>query len=298
MASAIDLCTVGDVRAFLAMVSGQPGNSNQTSEVSTSISTPFSAGSGVVVSPVTMANIVAGSVLVVDVGTSQEVVAVTAVSGSTFTATFTKTHSATPVPVIDLTDQVIGKLITSASNYWLWATGKGGGGQVPTASPFVAPQPYNEWYNGNGNLQLFLKQTPITTVTLLQINGVTVPASAGWSNPGYVIDGEGKSLLIRSNGVSGRGGYGFGSVGRGCGYGFSNGVQNINVQYSAGFNGVPPDVLDGCTEMVAVNFQRRRYLDQDQNAAPQTIGTITYSKLEVPKRVASIMDNYSRTAFA
>lgn len=299
MPSPIDLCTTSDVRSYMEVVSGLPANSSQTNEVSTTIAVPISSGNSVTVTPLSMANIFVGMILGVDVGANLELVSVSAVTSSTFTASFAKSHAAaTPIPVSDYTNIAIGKLITSASNYWLWATGKGGGGGTPTVSPFVQVVAFDEWYDGNGNSRLFLKQTPIVSVTLLQVSGITIPVSTDYNIAGYVIDDSGKCLSIRDcGGYVARGQFGYGSRGNG-GYRFANGVQNIHIQYTSGFNGVLPDVADACTEMVVLNFQRRRYLDQLQNAQAQAVGTISYSKLEVTPHIRSVMDNYSRTALA
>lgn len=301
MSSPIDLCTTSDVRSYLEIVSGLPANSSQTNEVATSIALPITAGNNVVVTPDSMANIFVGMLIGVGAGANLELVSVSAVTGTTFTASFAKSHPAV-TPVLDYTNVVIGKLITSASNYWLWATGKGGGGGTPAVSPFVQVVEFDEWYDGNGNSRLFLKQAPIVSVSLLQVSGVTVPLSTDYNVPGYVIDVSGKCLAIRQCGPGrgySSGQYGFGSRGGwGGGYCFANGVQNIHTQYSSGYSGVPPDVADACTEMVALNFQRRRYLDQLQNTQAQAVGSISYSKLEVTPHIRSVMDNYSRTAFA
>ncbi len=294
MPSNIDLCTIADVRSFLSMVSGQQQNSAQAAEVSTTIALAITAGAGVVVAPLTMANIFVGSVLAIDTGSNRELVAVTATSSTTFTASFAKSHSAaTPIPVVDQTDLIIGNMITSAGLYWIWETGRGDWTGSSMVSPFNQLVAYDQWYSGNGNPQLFLKRTPVASVQLLEVNGVTIQPSVSWSDGGYVIDDDGKSLVIRSGG-----GYRLGrrtAWGGGC---FANGIKNIHVQYMAGYPSTPPDVIDACTEMVALNFQRRKYLDQVSDASPSTIGTITYSKAELSPRIVSIMDNYSRTALA
>lgn len=66
---------------------------NQLSGISTTSTTAVTAGPSTV-TPVSMANIVVGSLLTVDTGANQENVTVTAVTGTTFTANFTKSHTA------------------------------------------------------------------------------------------------------------------------------------------------------------------------------------------------------------
>jgi len=63
--------------------------------ISSTTATATIASGSRTVTPSSMTNIAAGTVLVVDLGTSQEAVTVTSVTGSTFTATFAGSHSGT-----------------------------------------------------------------------------------------------------------------------------------------------------------------------------------------------------------
>lgn len=195
----------------------------------------------------------------------------------------------------------IQQCITSASMYWLNKTGQDNGdGAVPTGSPFVTPQPYNEWYDGNGNDRLFLLHRPVRSISLLQVNGVTIPASSSFNTPGWVIDQNKKSIVVRSSGGLGNGvGYGYGPYyGSRFGpvYYFVNGTQNIQVQYTAGYSATPGDIVDAITRMVALNHNRMRWLDQKQNATPDAMGTITYQSWELEPYVQSILRSYTRIA--
>ncbi len=72
--------------------------------VSTSDKTDAVAAGSVTLTPASMANIAVGTALVIDSGAAQEVVTVTAVTATGFTATTTKAHdgTATPFPITDL----------------------------------------------------------------------------------------------------------------------------------------------------------------------------------------------------
>ena len=219
------------------------------------------------------------------------------------------------VPAIDLTtlqqvksylnlcdstsDSIISWAITSASVYWLWRTGRiNSDGSVPTKSPFVQPLPYNEWYDGNGNDRLFLRQSPIVSVQALMVNGTLIQQSLAWGQTGFVIDQNGRSLTFRSAGGGGRAGaytyYAYSLAGFAtC---FPIGTQNINVQYTAGYSAIPPDVNEAVTEMVGLTVKRRGWIDQKQNAQPETIGTVTYRDWEYTPKIRSVMEFYSRRA--
>jgi hypothetical protein len=70
--------------------------------VETSSVTAITAGSTTVVTPVSMAGISVNERLVIDVAEQAEIVTVKAVSGSTFTAYFTKAHTSAGYPVSTL----------------------------------------------------------------------------------------------------------------------------------------------------------------------------------------------------
>lgn len=98
-------------------------------QVNTTSATAVTAGAGIVITPADMSGIVSGSNLVVDSGSSQEVVSVTAISSTTFTATFVKNHSGT------WTVKAIGEAMLMVHN------GVGTtGGQVTSAALVTAAQ--------------------------------------------------------------------------------------------------------------------------------------------------------------
>lgn len=194
--------------------------------------------------------------------------------------------------------------ITAASAWWIWKLGlQDLGTPMPTTSPLVAPVAYNEWYDGTGTPRMFLKKRPIVSVTSLMIGPLSIPASSGFNSPGFVIDQNKKSLSLRNGG----GGYVGGILRVGfwnapnwnsgyCGAVFTNGVQNINVQYSAGFNGTPDDITLACTQQVAVNIRRRQWIDQKSQAMANGAGTYSYRDWELPPEVMSVVNYYARVA--
>jgi len=81
-------------------------------------------------------------------------------------------------------------------------------------------------------------------------------------------------------------------------YSFARGRQNVNVQYSAGFNGTPFDVQEKCIEMVALNYRRFNWQDQRSNTKPESMGTVTYRDWELTPGIVSVMESpmYNRRA--
>lgn len=282
MANAIDLCRVSDVRAYLGL------NPIQTALVSTTIAGSISAGTQTV-TPVTMANIVAGSILAIGTGISREYVSVVSVASTTFNAIFAVGHTG-PVTVTDETDSILARVITAASAQWLRSTGRmNQDGSYPTKSPLVEPVDYDDYYDGSGGLRQFLRQTPIKTVSTLTVSGATIPVSSTDAQSGYVIDSSRKSISIRGGG---NGRFFRGNVG----YRFLDGIQNVHVVYNAGFAQTPDDIVDCAIDMVALNYKRRNWMDQKSDSKPDSIGAIRYQDWELPPKIVSCMAYYTRGA--
>ena len=300
MPSPLDLASAPQVRSWLSINSGLPNNASQTSIVSTTIAASITPGVQTV-TPVSVVNMFAEMVLSINTGLAdEELVVVTAVGTGTFTANFALAHTGPGITVLDQTDAIIDRLITSASNYILWRTGRGpADGSIATASPFVTPIAYTEWYDGNGNDRLYLRNSPIASVTALYINSVSIPAATGFTSPGYAIDSSGKCLVFRNSGGSAGGSrfprsyasypFNWSSI-----YSFTNGTQNIEVQYTAGYSQTPWDLTDACIKLVGWNYRSRR----DSYGIKQSIRgseSITYeSGWITPPDVEEVLRFYSR----
>lgn len=138
-------------------------------------------------------------------------------------------------------DAVLQTIITAVSLDWLRRTGRGSRNfQVPTQSPFNQVCSYGEIYDGNGNSRMFLRNTPVTSISSLTIFGNAVAQSTSPTTAGWVIDNTGKSIsLISPYAGSGFGGYGNGrwpAFALGVTPFFPRGNQNIQIAYTAGFN--------------------------------------------------------------
>jgi hypothetical protein len=134
-------------------------------------------------------------------------------------------------------DATIQSCLTAFSMAWLSELSAGpADGSVPSASPFNSVVEFIENYDGNGSDRMFLTNRPIQSVKSLVVNGITISASAAWNAPGFVVDKEKQSIQIRGGG----GGQGVvtwpGYPGFGSGQFFAKGIQNITIDYLAGFN--------------------------------------------------------------
>jgi hypothetical protein len=126
------------------------------------------------------------------------------------------------------------QLVTGASQYWLNRTG------LPTLN--AIPAVLNENYDGNGNDRLATRAQKVISIASLTVGNFSVPASTSFTQPGWIIDQSGKFVVIRGYGSQmGNGGgrcgtfigASYGNLGRAGG--FIQGIQNINLQYTAGW---------------------------------------------------------------
>lgn len=134
-------------------------------------------------------------------------------------------------------DAKIQSCLTAFSMAWLSELSAGNpDGSPPAASPFNSIVNFVEDYDGNGSDRLFTYNRPIQLVNLLEINGVQQSQSTAWNMPGFVVDKEKQSIQLRGGGTgagasfTGPGYPWFGSGG--C---FAKGVQNVHLDYNAGF---------------------------------------------------------------
>lgn len=177
-------------------------------------------------------------------------------------------------------DFVLQLLITAASQYFLSETRRASLNSVAD---------YTEQYNGNGQVQLALRQFPIVSVSSLLINGYAVPESSGYPNPGWAIDNT-RQLIVLANGGAGAGWY----PGYGVPYRFVRGVLNVQVSYSAGYNGAPYDLNEACIQLVGQNYKRRGWIDQASVALAEGGGTQTFRNWDVSPQVRRTIENYKR----
>lgn len=209
-------------------------------------------------------------------------------------------------PTGDADDDNIQLCITAVSSWWLGMTGLGNMNSVNTASPLNSIVFYNETYNGNGSAQFFTRNSPIyasatigsTPYSLaITINGVTVPQSTTFQQPGWVIDGDARSIWIRHGGGAGSGqyqtfGYPYGGQG---GY-FAKGIQNVNIQYPAGYAVTPLDIQLAVIQQVAMNYKRKDWIDQASKSMANGAGTTSYRSWKIPPEAQWTLTKYQRVA--
>lgn len=279
MSNPIDLATIAQVQSWLASnTSGLPVTNLAllTPGVGTSYANSFT----VTVVPVD-GNGSGATVTGVAVGGIVQSISLTAL-GSGYTAEPLlefPVSSGTPATAQAFLsgDLSIAQIITATSLQFLRITGRGpADGSIPSVSPFVEPVAYDEYYDGNGNNRQFVRNWPIVSVTAVNVNGTPVPVSRGVTQPGYVVDGNGKAIVIRTLGYAGpayRNAYNY--IGGGN-YFFARGTQNIEISYVAGFSFIPYDLNQVCIQTVAQTIVQQSVIYMRSKALPMGGGTVVY----------------------
>jgi hypothetical protein len=199
-------------------------------------------------------------------------------------------------------DAKIQGCITAWGYEFLGRTGLGDQNGDFLQSPFVQICNFNETYDGMGTFRLFLRNRPITNVIALVINGVSIGQSTATGVSGWVVDGSGKSIALRQ-GLTGWGSpspsswnYQSGPFSAlGVGLRFWQGIQNVNVQYSAGYNQTPFDIVECANKVVAQNYRRRTIVDEESRALAGGAGTIRWRSWDVPPECQGTINRYTRT---
>ena len=162
-------------------------------------------------------------------------------------------------------DAVLSRLISAASAFIVTAC----------ARPILS-QSYSEFYDGKGNGRLYLRQTPVTAVTTLSIDGANVPQAMAPGEPGWRLNGN--VILL-------------------FGHWFNRGLVNIAVSYTAGYATPPADIAEAVMELVGLRYRGRDRLGK----VSESIGgmaTTSYAQKDASPFVASVIARYTRTNLA
>jgi len=169
------------------------------------------------------------------------------------------------------TDNLLSSLISSASSFALTFLARD-----------IFKNDYTETRNGIGSFSIRTLQYPINSVSLVSVNGITIPARPNVTGCGYSFD---SGLIYLS------------------GYEFCRGAQNITLGYNAGIatqsgsplvpSGVPADLAQAVVDMVAVKYKRRTTIDVVGETIAQQ--TLTYAPSDITPSVQKVLNQYKRT---
>lgn len=158
-------------------------------------------------------------------------------------------------------EAVLSQLISAASAFTVTYCG----------TPFLS-QSYTETRSGKRTREMPLKNTPITAVSSLTIDGESIPAGAAVVTPGYYFT---DTMLMLE------------------GYVFTRGRGNVVVAYTAGYATVPLDLQQAVNELVMLRFKERKHFDQrsEGGVAGQTT---TFFVGDLKPSTKTVLDKYKR----
>ncbi len=156
-------------------------------------------------------------------------------------------------------DALLSRLVTATSQFiqtWLNRT--------------IASASYADTRNGTGGTILFLRNRPVTAVTSVMVDGVTIaPSAPPPTGAGFLFDDSAVYLV---------------------GYCFTKGAQNVVVAYTAGYAATPPEIEQACIALVVLRYKERDRIGQaSKNLAGETV---SFQQKDMPADVATLLDQY------
>lgn len=129
---------------------------------------------------------------------------------------------------------------------------------------------YDLWRSGRGSQVLLTPQFPITDVTLVEVDGQAIRRAASFGTYGYRFTDR---TIVLDGGA--------------C---FTRGVENIHIQYAAGYAQVPADIAQAVTELVTLRYKVRDKLDWTSKGLAQE--TVSVNQRDMPESVRTILRQY------
>jgi hypothetical protein len=158
-------------------------------------------------------------------------------------------------------DAMLSRLVSAASDYiqtWLGRT--------------IASATYTETRDGTGGDRLMFSNYPVTAVTSLSVDGISIPLAANSQQPGYLWN----ATSIRTIN----------------GYSFTRGVQNVTVAYTAGYAATPNEIEQAAIELVSL-----RYKDKDRiGQTSKSIGgeSVTFTQQDFSDAITATLAQYKK----
>ena len=168
-------------------------------------------------------------------------------------------------------DAELARLITAASAAMGLEAGLGEreDGEPPT----FKEEDYRDVFAGNGSTIQLLRQTPVRTVNVVEVDGVRIPRATSPTSGGFLSD----TLAVHLRG-----------------YRFTRGIQNVAVRYSAGYAAGHPSLAalaQAAIELVALVFKTKDRV----GIASETIGsmqTVSYVQQAMPSRTRALCGSF------
>ncbi len=184
----------------------------------------------------------------------------------------------------DTDDALLARLITAASFF------------IETyLSRRLGSQDYVEIRDGTGGQVMNFREYPVTAVSWVAVNGVSLPLAPDTVNPGYRFT---RTQIILQ------------------GHRFTQGWGNVTLNYTAGYGlrtggwlkdpwrtapqpdgsipWVPFDLEQACIELISWRYNERQHIGQSGKSLEGA--NVTYSVQDLPPDVKTVLERYRRVA--
>ena len=156
-------------------------------------------------------------------------------------------------------DALLQTLISAASAFFIQEVGRE-----------IALTSYTDTVDGGGGTTLNLRASPVTEVTSVTVNGETIPERTTWDGQGWTLKGDQVRLV---------------------GYTFAVGLDNVVVEYTAGWATVPDDIQGAVCELAILKRNERDRLGVFSRSVPGA-ETTSYQVISIPVGIQRVIDHY------
>jgi len=143
---------------------------------------------------------------------------------------------------------------------------------------------YTETRNGHGGYRMYAANAPITAVSAVTVDGISVPSA-----PAPTGNGLGYGFVFDSDLIYIRPGVPY----SGQPTAFNKGIQNVTLAYTAGFTTIPSDVNQACVELVADKLAKQSRIDKKSETLGQQ-QTVSFDLSDMPPRVKTALAQWRR----
>lgn len=131
-------------------------------------------------------------------------------------------------------------------------------------------QTYDMVRSGRGQVVMLTPQYPITGVTSVTVDGISIPAAAAFGKYGFRYTDR---MVVMDGGA--------------C---FTIGSANVEIVYSAGYATIPADIAQAVNELVALRYKLRDKLEWSSKSLAGE--TVTLNTRDMPASVATLLRQY------
>ena len=134
---------------------------------------------------------------------------------------------------------------------------------------------YSEIRSGTGGTVMVLRNPPVSAIISLQIDTTVIPLQSQPLTAGYfLIDGKALALY---------------------GYTYTRALNNVFINYTAGYSSVPVDLAQACADTVAVAYRRGvRGADVKSHTGKLSGESTAYLNEVFPEGAREVIDYYRR----